>query len=145
MYDSIYMKCSKQANPLRQKSASQGLGWRKNKWPLMGIGFLWDVKKCSTIENFVNIPTIIELQKEKCIISVNDITIENARIKGLYAWVIKKFTLSYLDYGDFLWISCTKPPVLASGRILWVFFFLHLILKESKLNFVSFFDGVQVK
>lgn len=51
----------------------------------MGIGFLWGVKKCSTIENFVNIPTIIELQKEKCIISVNDITIENARIKGLYA------------------------------------------------------------
>ena len=52
---------------------------------LMGIGFLWDVKKCSTIENFVNIPKIIELQKEKCIVYVNDITIENARIKGLYA------------------------------------------------------------
>lgn len=29
--------------------------------------------------------------------------------------------------------------------ILWVFFFLLLILKESKLHFVSFFDGVQVK
>ena len=62
---------------------------------------------------------------------MNDITIENARIKGLYASVIKKFTLSYLDYGDFLWISCTKPPVLASGRILWVFFlFLFFFLEQ---------------
>ena len=30
----------------------------------------------------------------KCIVYVNDITIENARIKGLYTWVIQKFTLS---------------------------------------------------
>ena len=33
-------------------------------------------------------------QKEKCIVYVKDITIENARIKGLYAWVIQKCTLS---------------------------------------------------
>ena len=29
--------------------------------------------------------------------------------------------------------------------VFFFFFFLLLILKESKLNFVSFFDGVQVK
>lgn len=59
-------------------------------------------EKMFTNENFVNIPTIIELQKEKCIISVNDITIENHENKRTVCMRLLKFTLSYLDYGDFL-------------------------------------------